>query len=397
MNNKPEQTSLLLRNARIVLPERVAEVGSVLIEEGRIVRIDTSSGNESPHGSAERDLRGLTLFPGFVDVHIHGAVGIDTMEARAADLEEVSQFLATQGVTGWMPTLVPAPNADYARAIEAISEAMRSKVGARILGVHYEGPFVNAGHCGALRTDYFKSFSLASDVETLPTIANNDAALMMTLAPEIEGGIELVKELVRRRWIVSIGHTKAGIDVLNQALEAGARHMTHFMNAMPLLHHRDPGPVGWGLTEDSVSCDLIADGIHLDRRVLQLVIRSKTPDRLLLISDAIAAAGKGDGDYQIWGEQIRVRNGRTSNPKGSIAGSVITMLDAARMMQSLGVTEVDVARMSATNAARLLRIDHDCGSIEEGKRADLVALDDSGNLHLTIVGGQVLCRRASTS
>jgi N-acetylglucosamine-6-phosphate deacetylase len=166
--------------------------------------------------------------------------------------------------------------------------------------------------------------------------------------------------------------------------------MTHFMNAMAPLHHRAPGPIGWGLSRDDVTCDVIADGIHLDPLTLQLLRKLKTPERLSLISDAIAAAGLGDGAYQIWGETISVSHGRTQNSHGSIAGSVITMLDAVRMMLSLGVSEVEVARMASLNPARLLRIDRDCGSIEEGKRADLVALDQNGAVRLTIVDGMLV-------
>jgi N-acetylglucosamine-6-phosphate deacetylase len=212
----------------------------------------------------------------------------------------------------------------------------------------------------------------------------------MTVAPEVDGGIELIGELTRRGWIVSVGHTRADFNVLDQALSAGARHMTHFMNAMSPLHHRSPGPVGWGLLHDDVTCDVIADGVHLDPRTLQLVMKIKGPERLVLISDAIAAAGLGDGDYHIWNETITVKAGRTSNQQGSIAGSVISMLEAVRLMRSLGVPEIDLARISATNPARLLGIGDECGSIEEGKRADLVALDDAGNVRFTMIGGEVV-------
>jgi len=161
---------------------------------------------------------------------------------------------------------------------------------------------------------------------------------------------------------------------------------------MPSLHHRVPGPVGWALSRSDVTCDIIADGIHLDPFVLRLLLQTKGADRLSLISDAIAAAGKGDGKYKIWGETITVKDRRTSNSRGSIAGSVITMLDAVKMMLLLGAPEVDVARMSATGPARLLRIDNACGSIEVGKRADLVAVDAQFNVRLTIVGGRIAFR-----
>lgn len=211
----------------------------------------------------------------------------------------------------------------------------------------------------------------------------------MTVAPEIQGGIELISELHRREWVISVGHTRAAPEVLDEALNAGAHHMTHFMNAMTSLHHRAPGPVGWGLLNDDVTVDIIADGVHLDPLMLKVLLRCKTPPRLALISDSISAAGLGDGEYEIWGEKISVQDGRTQNSRGSIAGSVITILDAVRLMMSLGASECDVARMASLNPARTLGIDSDCGSIEEGKRADLVALDDQGQVQLTVIGGEI--------
>jgi len=280
---------------------------------------------------------------------------------------------------------VPSTDRNGLNADELQAGRLRSQ----LLGVHYEGPFVNSEQCGALHREYFRTFKDSADVDVLPTINHESAIHMMTLAPEIDGGIELIKELKKRNWIVSIGHTRATTDILDRALAAGARHMTHFMNAMTPLHHRAPGPVGWGLLQDEVTCDVISDGVHLDTAILKLIVRNKSPERISLISDAIAAAGLGDGVYEIWGEKISVNNGRTKNARGSIAGSVITMLDAMRSMLSLGIAESDVACMASLNPARLLGIDRDYGSIEEGKRADLVALDDLKRVRLTIVGGRI--------
>jgi N-acetylglucosamine-6-phosphate deacetylase len=157
---------------------------------------------------------------------------------------------------------------------------------------------------------------------------------------------------------------------------------------MAPLHHRSPGPVAWGLMRDDVTCDFIADGIHLDRQVLKLLLKIKGANSLTLISDAVAAAGLGDGNYKIWGETINVKDGRTRNASGTIAGSVITVLDAVRVMRSLAVSEVDLARMASLNPARLLGFAHEVGMIEEGKRADLVVLDEEGKVRLTLVGGR---------
>ncbi len=385
--DSPER--LILKNASVVTADHLIEHGTVVIDSGVIASV-------AERGSATQetalDLFGLFLLPGFIDVHIHGAVGVDTMNASAAQLSGLAEFLATQGVTGWLPTFVPASDENYASAVAAIATAAQDSKGARVLGVHYEGPFVNSAQCGALHTEYFKTYARPSDVDSLPLPNFANSVKMITLAPEVDGGIELVRELRSRGWVISIGHTRAPLDVLDAALAAGARHMTHFMNAMAPLHHRDPGPIAWGLSHDEVTFDVIADGIHLDPFMLQLLLKVKSERGISLISDAIAAAGRGDGDYQIWGETISVKDGRTSNAAGSIAGSVITMLDAVRLMRSLDVSWVQLAQMAASNPAHLLGLDHECGSIEVGKQADLVALDENGNVKLTLIRGNVAFR-----
>src|SRR5215207_9110173 len=374
-------TKLLLKNAKVVLPDREVDL-DVLVEDGKISAI-----GDSLDAADKVDLAGTTLLPGFIDVHIHGAVGIDVMAATPAGLREVSMYLASQGVTAWLPTLVPGSDENYASVAAVVSECLNEAEGARVLGLHYEGPFVNSAQCGALHTEFFKTYSGAKDLDALPVPEN--AVRMITMAPEVSGGVELVRELNRRSWVVSIGHTRADLKVLDEACDAGARHMTHFMNAMAPLHHRSPGPIAWGLSREDVTFDLIADGVHLDPFVLRLLLKIKGGRGISLISDAIAAAGRGDGDYQIWGETISVKNGRTANASGSIAGSVISMLDAVRMMHSLGLSYVDVARMASLNPARLLGLDSVCGSIEPGKHADLIALNHDNNPTLTLIGGKI--------
>lgn len=382
MNAHSSQQPLVLENAQVVLPDRVSERGSVVVENGLVAAI--TDGSTSVTGATVIDLLGSVLLPGFIDVHIHGAVGVDVMEAGPADLQKLSAYLASQGVTGWLPTFVPASDQNYGSAVAAIAEAAKG-AGARVLGVHYEGPFVNAAQCGALHTEYFKTYQSSEVLDTLPL--PDTGAKMITLAPEVSGGIDLIRELTARGWVVSIGHTRATLETLDHAFAAGARHMTHFMNAMSPLHHRSPGPIAWGLANGDVTFDMIADGVHLDPFMLRLLAKIKGAQGISLISDAIAATGKGDGDYQIWGETISVKNGRTANASGSIAGSVITMLDAVRVMRSLDASWIDVAQMAATNPARLLGVANECGSIEVGKRADLVALSPDGKVQRTFISG----------
>ena len=241
--------------------------------------------------------------------------------------------------------------------------------------------------CGALRPQFFKKFADGDEINQIPRLETG--VHLTTLAPEIENGVELVEKLIDENWIVSVGHTKADYETLEKAFAAGARHLTHFYNAMTGLHHRDVGVVGWALTKKGVTFDIIADGVHVHPRMVEFACRTKSPENVCLISDAVLPTGLGDGDFEIWGEKISVTNGQTRNERGSIAGSVITMLDAARMMLSLGFSPAEVARMASANPARLLGIEETHGSIETGKRADLVALDGAGAVKFVMVGGKV--------
>lgn len=376
--------TLLLKNASVILTDKKSEDTSILIEDGKISKI----AKEKIVSANTIDLSNHTVFAGFIDIHNHGAVGVDVNSASADDLREAAKFLAKKGVTAWLPTLVPDSDENYQKSIKAIDELMKLQANepiAQIVGVHYEGVFANEKMCGALRPQFFKSFKNGDELSQLPKLENG--IHFTTFAPEVENGIELVKELVNQNWIVSIGHTSADVQTLENASLAGANHLTHFFNAMTGLHHREIGVVGWALTNKNVTFDIIADGIHVAPTMLKFGVESKGANKVSLISDSVAPTGLGDGDYELWGEKVTVRDGKTNNERGSIAGSVITMLDALKMMLSLGFSESEVSQMASANPAKLLGIEKNHGSIEVGKRADLVALDKNGNVKVTIVGG----------
>lgn len=377
--------NLVLKNAEVVLSDEKSENLSLLIENQTISKIT----NEEIYSENTIDLTNHTIFAGFIDIHNHGAVGIDVNAANAADLQSVSKFLAQNGVTAWLPTFVPDSDETYQKVIGAIEEVIKIQADlpiAQIVGVHYEGVFANEKMCGALRPKYFKTFS-GNELNALPTLESG--VHLTTFAPEIEGGIELVKELRKQNWIPSIGHTRADFATLEKAFEAGARHVTHLFNAMTGVHHREIGVAGWALTKDEISCEIIADGIHVHPKMLEFARQNKPSDKLLLVSDSVAPTGLGDGDFQLWGENISVKNGRTQNERGSIAGSVMTMLDAVKMYLSLGVSATEVSKMASANPAKLLGLENSHGTIETGERADLVALDEQGNVVLTLIGGKI--------
>ncbi|MEP6902773.1 MAG: N-acetylglucosamine-6-phosphate deacetylase [Actinomycetota bacterium] len=379
--------SLMLKNVQAVLPNEQVENVALLIEDGKITKITKEPMDSSVEETFE--LSDKKLFAGFIDIHNHGAVGVDVNEANANDLREVGKFLAKNGVTAWLPTFVPDSDETYQRVINSVEDLMKIQAEqpiAQIVGIHYEGVFANTQMCGALRPEYFKTFR-GSELNSLPRLRNG--AHLTTFAPEIEGGIALVRELRKQNWIPSIGHTRADFATLEKAFEAGARHVTHLFNAMTGVHHREIGVAGWALTKDELSCEIIADGIHVHPRMLKFALDNKPSDKLLLVSDSVAPTGLGDGDFDLWGEKISVAGGRTQNERGSIAGSVITMLDAVKMYLSLGVAPAQVSKMASANPARLLGLEKSHGTIEVGKRADLVALDDEGNVSLVLIGGKI--------
>lgn len=332
----------------------------------------------------------LFVTAGFIDVHNHGALGVDVNEADVDGLLKVAAFLAKNGVTAWMPTLVPDSDENYRRVMHAIDELMLRQVElpvAQAVGVHYEGVFANEKMCGALRPEYFRNGQWSAAGGQLPK--PDRGVHMTTLAPEIDGGIEIIEELVADGWVVSIGHTRADVETLDRAYAAGARHMTHFFNAMTGVHHREIGVAGWGLANDGVTFDIIADGVHVHPDMLGVACRSKSPDKVSLISDSVAPTGLGDGEFELWGETVTVKNGRTQNERGSIAGSVCTMLDCVKTMRSIGFSELEVSQMASTNPAKLLGLE-DRGSIEIGKRADLVGLNADGKVAFTMIGGELV-------
>lgn len=377
-------TSILLKNATAILPDKTLENANLLIEKGRIADISTKNLTADETINLEKQI----LYAGFIDIHNHGAVGVDTNEADVDEFIEVGKFLAKNGVTAWLPTFVPDSDENYQRQIATLEKVVKIQSDlpiAQVVGVHYEGVFANTQMCGALRPQYFKIFT-GKELGELPTLKYG--VHHTTYAPEVEGGIELTKELSDQGWIPSIGHTKADVATLENAFAAGAKHITHLFNAMTGVHHRDLGVAGWALTKDEIFCEIIADKIHVHPKMLKMAGESKPSDKLILVSDSVSPTGLGDGDFEIWGEKISVVEGKTRNERGSIAGSVITMLDAVKNMLSLGFTPVQVSKMASANPAKLLGIEKDLGSIEVGKKADLVALDEQGNVIFAMVGNK---------
>jgi N-acetylglucosamine-6-phosphate deacetylase len=390
---------LLLRNARVVL-ENAVQPGGAVARDGRIALV--FSDKETPAGASAKesiDLKGALLSPGLIDIHIHGSAGVDTQSADQAELAKLSQFLIAEGVTGYFATFVPTDERGYLAAIAEIDARIERQDalsrGARILGIHFEGPYVSQQRCGALKREHFAEYDGdPRSIEIFTGAARQSTyPRLMTLAPETRGGIDLARELRKRDARPFIGHTIAEPETLDRAVEAGARHITHFPNALNPLHHRKPGAVAWGLVRGDVTLDLIADFHHVAPLMIRLIYQSKGASGISLISDAIQPAGLGDGEFSVWGMNISAQNGLTAladgPAQGTIAGSVITMREALKNIASLGVPVHEAIRMASLSPARAAGVDTESGSIEKGKRADLVVFDEDFGVQLAIIGGAV--------
>lgn len=292
-----------------------------------------------------------------IDLHLHGAFGVDVLTADTAGLDRLALGLAARGVSGFLPTLVPLPLPELASVVSRLSAWIRTRLpgdgrGALPLGIHLEGPFVSTARCGALHRDCFLDGSDPRRVDAFfEALGSLPGRPMTTLAPEIPGGLDVVRAFVKRGFVVSIGHTDADTAVLDEALRAGARHMTHFGNAMRPFHHREAGPIGWGLVRAGVSVDVIADLHHLSTEMLELVYRAKDPSHVALISDAAPAAGLPDGPYTIWGETLTLQGGAIRNASGALAGSA-SLLDACvANLVSIGIGR-ELAEASASEVPR---------------------------------------------
>jgi N-acetylglucosamine-6-phosphate deacetylase len=368
------------------------------VEEGRIIDVSSRTGKEIPGNVPLVDFGDAVLAPGFVDIHLHGGAGVDLMRAEPGELPQLGRFLAAHGVTGYFPTTVAAPLDATCSALERLADAVEAGQKASAtnsdpaqawpLGIHLEGPFLSHKRRGVHPPENLIAPSLAA-FERLWQAARG-LVRMMTIAPEIPGAIEVIAEAARRNVCVSIGHSDAEMPVARGAVRAGARHATHTFNAMRPLDHRDPGIIGEVLTDDRLSADIIADGIHVSPAVVQLFLLAKGIERAVLITDAISATGMPDGRYPLGPIQVDVKEGKCTSG-GSLAGSVLTMDRAVRNITEFARwTLKDAVRAATLNPAQTVGLASQHGVLARGADADFVVLSSAGEVQKTFVRGRSL-------
>lgn len=324
------------------------------------------------------DLKGYTIAPGAIDNHIHGAMGVDTMDAKEEALQTISRFLASHGVTSFLPTTMTM-------GIEHLAPVFKlfpTLEGAEMLGFHMEGPFINKEKKGAQNEKYVRPAS----VQEMADYDAADRIKIITLAPEVPGNLDAIKAL-SDRYVISIGHTMADYDTAVAAIKAGARTTTHCFNAMPPMHHRHPGVMGAAVRE-GIYGEMICDGLHIHPAVVYANYKMFGPERMIIVSDALRAAGLEDGEYDLGGQLMDVVDGVARTKEGNLAGGTS---NAWRNMQNcirFGIPAKDALRMATLTPATLIGEDHRKGSIRVGKDADLVVTDDDWNIVDVYVRGK---------
>lgn len=331
------------------------------------------------------------VLPGFIDEHIHGAGGADAMDGKEGSLDIISKTLAQEGTVGFLATTMTQSRENIMNALKSARSYIEreSGDGARLLGVHLEGPFISPAYKGAQPLEYVAK----PDVKIFDeyNAASGGNIKMVTLAPEEPGADELIRHLAAKGIIASIGHTGAKYSDIEKAVALGAGSVTHTYNAQSALHHREIGTVGSAMLIDSLSCELIADGIHVSVPAMKLLAKCKPKGRLVLITDAMRAKGMADGESELGGQKVFVKNSEARLADGTLAGSVLRMNRAVQnMVEKVGMSLESACEFASMNPAVLLGIDGETGSIRDGKRADFAVLDDKFNVVYTICGGRVI-------
>lgn len=331
------------------------------------------------------------VVPGFIDQHIHGAGGSDGMDGTVEDISMIANTVAAEGTTSFLVTTMTQSPENITKAMVAVKEyrEQERKDGARVAGIHLEGPFIAAAFKGAQPLEYV----VAPDVQTFDAYdeASGNVIRIVSLAPEVEGAEALIRHLKEKGIVASIGHTGAKYADIEKAISAGANNVTHTYNAQSPLHHREIGVVGTAMLCDELNCELIADTIHVSVPAMRLLVKNKPVDKISLITDAMRAKGIPDGVSELGGQVVYVKNGEARLEDGTLAGSVLRMNRAVQnMVEKVGVPFTQAIDYATINPARMLKIDGETGSIKVGKKADFTVLNENYDVLMTIRDGEVI-------
>jgi N-acetylglucosamine-6-phosphate deacetylase len=386
------QTGILLKNIQLYTERQTIENGYIKIKNEKITELgpmeNLKDEGEFPVVEIPSHYKAI---PGFIDVHIHGVDGADTMDATTDALDTMTTALPREGTTSFLATTMTQGQMEIEAAIQNAGQyidGQQSSGKAEILGLHLEGPFVNPSKAGAQPIQYM----LNPDVNIFKKwneLSNNHIKLV-TLAPEQPGGLEMVQYLKAHGIIASIGHSDATYEQVMEAIDAGANHVTHLFNQMRGLHHREPGVVGAAFLRDELMAEIIVDGVHSRPEMVELAYKQKGKEGLILITDSMRAKCLKNGQYDLGGQTVTVSDGKAVLEDGTLAGSILRLAQGVKNIISYtDCSLVDAIEMASVNPAKQLNIYDRKGSITVGKDADIVILDDENEVFMTFCRGEI--------
>ena len=360
---------MVLKDLRIVSAEKDIPCGYIVINDGKITEI--GEGECPIEGAISK--KGLVAFPGFIDVHIHGSVGIDFMDAKEEEYPLIASSLYEEGVTTFLATTLTSDKESLARVCETVRKAKENVPS--LGGIHFEGPYIAEKYKGAQNPDFIRDPDIA-EFKELQEISGGNVRYI-SMAPEKNGALEFIKEISKTGVVISAGHTAASFDDVEKAIKVGLTNTTHTHNAMTPHHHRTPGVVTAPFYFDELFCEVICDTVHVCPNTLKSFLKIVGPDRFVAITDALKVKHTDIKEFQLFGLDCVTKPDAAYLTSGPLAGSLLTMDQGLRNIHDItGASYVDLAKMTSKNAARCLHMD-DRGSLEEGKLADIVLLDDS--------------------
>jgi N-acetylglucosamine-6-phosphate deacetylase len=384
---------IALINGTIVTPFRVAENEFIVVENGKIAQMGKRDSVALPRGADVIDATGKIITPGFVDLHMHGSCGHFFNEADQKAIDEIIDFNISHGTTCLLATLYIDERRRFIKKIGDIARYIKQKRRWGVLnGIHLEGPFINKKMKGALNEHFIQDATV--DAWLALKKAGQGEIKQMTIAPEIKGMPDIMRLAVQDGIVLAVAHSEAKYEDIEVAIDNGLSQVTHIFNAMHPMHHRDPGVVAAALLKRELKVHLIADGTHVHPAMIDLLYRLKGASGIILISDAISAAGKEDGLYSMAGKEVIVKNGMAYLLDGTLAGSTVTMEKAvATMVRKARIPLDEAVRMGSLNPARVLGIDHEKGILAAGKDADMVVMNDNFDVEMTIIGGTIVYKK----
>jgi N-acetylglucosamine-6-phosphate deacetylase len=373
-----------ITGGKLVLPNTDIKEKTLVIENGKISKIieslpETSSSDEIVN------VKGKWVLPGFIDIHTHGAIGLDTMDCDRESIYKLSRYFAAHGVTSFLPTTWSAKPELMLKSIENIAGCTEFEDGARVLGVHIEGPYLSIENRGAQLKNVIRKPDQIEYKKWLDT----GIVKLITIAPEVKGAMEFIDIALKHGVEFAMGHTSANYEEAINAINHGVRQTTHLYNGMPPLHHRNPGAVGAVLTDDRIFAQVIVDGIHIHPAMINLVVRAKGISKIILITDSIRGTGLQDGEYDYHGQKFTVTGGVARTPEGGLSGSTLTLDQALRnMINFTGMPLNKILPTITTVPAKAMGLDEKIGALKEGGYADITVLSHELTVEKTFVKGK---------